>query len=144
MSSEETQKLRIGNWGTFRAAGTEAISRDCVRTAIRYDADGFTIEEPENETIVEPEPYRVRSLTGHVHLSDTPLEGVNVEVLAAGTKHVVRTTTNADGEFTLPSSHKGSYKFKVTKDGFKSLTGTIIVAPTASENSLSFELSVGT
>ena len=145
LTRSEAHRLRIGKWTTFRAAGTERISRQCFRTTVLYDADGFTIEEPANETIVAAEPYTVRQLVGSVHLGDTPLEGVNVEILATGTKDVVRVKTDAKGRFRLfPTSRAGHYKFKVTKDGFKSLTGTIIVDPAAPVGSLTFELPVGT
>jgi Carboxypeptidase regulatory-like domain len=145
LKKEDAQRLKIGQWTTFNAAGTEAISRQCFRRATLYDADGFTIEDPQTETILAAEPYSVRALVGRVQLSDTPLEGVNVEVLAAGKKkNVLRTKTDADGRFKLLPSTPGRYKFKVSKDGFKALTGTIVVDPSATATSLSFELPVGT
>jgi len=142
---DEATRVHVGKWTKFRGTDTESrVSRNCFRTTTLYDADGFTIEEPENETIEFSQPISVRLLAGRVQFGEASVEGANVEILAAGTKNVMRTKTDANGKFKLPYSHKGSYKFKVTKDGFKALTGTILIDPNASEGSLSFELPVGT
>jgi len=87
--AQDARRLRIGKRTTFRAAGASGISRHCFRTATPYDADGFTIEDPQTETIIAAEAYAVRSLVGRVHFSDMPIEGVNVEVLPAGKTNVI-------------------------------------------------------
>lgn len=144
VKGSEVKALTLGRWITFMAAGPSSVSRECVRAAPLFDADGFTIEEPQTETVVVRDPYKVRTLTGHVSIGGQPLKGVNVEVLPAGSKTVLRAKTNANGKFVLTPARKGIYKFKVTKDGFKALTGTILVDPAASATLLSFELQVGT
>jgi hypothetical protein len=144
VADEDAQKIQLGKWRTFQGAGPSVTGRPCFRTTPLYDADDFTIEEPQNETIVASEPYAVRTIAGKVQLGGAPLEGVNVEILRAASKKVVRTKTDAHGNFGFAGISEGKYKFKVTKDGFKSFTGTIVVNPDAPEGSLSFELSVGT
>jgi hypothetical protein len=144
VAEEDARRLQLGRWHTFQAAGPSITARPCFRTTPLYDANGFTIEEPQNETIVASEPCAVRTIIGRVHLGGTPLEGVNVEVLRAASKKVLRTRTDAHGNFGFSGLPEGKYKFRVTKDGFKSFTGTIVVDPDAPEGMLSFELPVGT
>jgi len=142
---EESQKLTLGRWQHFLAAGPNLNGRACVRTVTRYDADGFTIEEPQNELIVIAKPYTVRALRGRVRLGDTPLEGVCVELRRIHEQKVLRATTNADGMFGFPAVAEGEYKFKLTKDGFKAITGKIVVDKKSRRNDeLSFDLPVGT
>jgi hypothetical protein len=118
----------------------------CVRTTPVYDADGFTIEQPQNETIVLAKPFRVRELAGQVHDNgNSPIEFANVEFLRVGTQQVIRVLTDSNGNFKLSVVVEGRYKFKVTKDGFKALRGIVIVDKHGSGNTmLSFALSVGT
>lgn len=141
---DEVARIHLGKWQEMRIGGPNLYAVGCVRTTTLYDADGFTIEEPQNETIVVSEPYTVRGLVGMVSLTDTPIEGVNVEVRRTGSKNVLRTKTNAEGEFRISDARDGKYKFKLTKDGFKSLTGTIIVDRNAKTQRLSFTMYLGT
>jgi hypothetical protein len=67
------------------------------------------------------------------------------EFLRIGTRRVLRTRTDSSGNFSVPQVLDGKYKFKVTKDGFKALSGTIIVDKRAhAVEKMSFELPVGT
>lgn len=141
---EDVKRIHLGKWQTLHVAGPNLYVNGCTRTTTLYDADGFTIEEPANEMIVVDEPYTVQELVGQVHLGESPLEGVNVEVRRQGSKKVLRTKTTGAGAFRFPGVPEGRYKFKVTKDGFKSLSGTILVNRHAGKGSLSFELPVGT
>ncbi len=142
---EDAGRIRLGRWQTMHVAGpNQHGTTDCLRTTVLYDADGFTIEEPQNETIVVAEPYRVRALAGQVRIGDSPLEGANVEVKRLGHKKVFRTKTSADGGFGFSGTSAGEYKFKVTKDGFKALSGTIVVDRNALKERISFEVYLGT
>ena len=138
-------QIELGKWQTMRVAGPNLHgTTGCFRTTVLHDADGFTIEEPQNETIVVSEPYRVQVLAGHVGIGDQSLEGVNVEVRRIGGKKLLGTRTDAEGAFSISGAPEGRYKFKITKDGFKALRGTIFVDKHASANRLSFQLPVGT
>jgi hypothetical protein len=79
-----------------------------------------------------------------VATGDQPEAGVNVEVRRIGSENVLRTKTDAEGNFKIPDATEGEYKFKVTKDGFKALSGRIFVRHNAASRRLSFELHVGT
>lgn len=145
LSPQLVRKVKLGEWQTLQVAGPNLHgTTGCFRTTVLHDADGFTIEEPQNESIVISEPYRVRALTGRVSIFDQPLEGVNFEVRRVGSKKVLRSKTGPSGAFSIPRAPDGQYKFKVTKDGFKSLRGTILLDHKAPPGSLSFQLPVGT
>lgn len=145
--SEVARGLRLGEWQKFQVAGP-ALRKypGCHRTTPVRDADGFTIEQPQNETVVLSTPFRVRQLAGVVQNgTDAPVESANVEFLRIGTRTVLRTTTDALGKFSLPPQADGQYKFKVTKDGFKALRGTVTVDKHAPMNArLPLVLYVGT
>jgi len=53
-------------------------------------------------------------------------------------------TTGPRGTFTVSGLPEGKYKFKVTKDGFKSLSGFVFLDHKAHAKGMSFELPVGT
>jgi hypothetical protein len=139
------REVRLGKWQNLRVAGPNLHGNEgCFRTTVLHDADGFTIEEPQNETIIIPDPYTVRALAGHVILAGSPVEAVNVEFRRMGSKRVLRSKTDLLGAFKAPRVREGRYKFKVTKDGFKAISGTIIVDHRANTKDLSFELHLGT
>ncbi|MGA2264198.1 MAG: carboxypeptidase-like regulatory domain-containing protein [Acidobacteriota bacterium] len=142
---EVARKIEVGKWETMQIAGPNLHgTTGCIRTTALHDADGFTLEEPQITTIVMSQPYRVQALAGCVSIGDQPLEGVNVEVRHKGSRKVLRSKTNAAGAFLIPGAPEGQYKFKVTKDGFHALSGTIFVDHKAPPQRLSFELYVGT
>lgn len=141
---KDENKIELGRWQTLHVAGPSLREmKICHRTTVLRDADGFTIAEPQNGTIEMTEPFRVRGLAGRVAIGDQPLAGVNVEV-RRGSENVLASTTDAGGNFRIPESTEGEYKFKVTKDGFKALSGTIIVDHNAQAKTISFEMHVGT
>jgi Carboxypeptidase regulatory-like domain len=145
LQPEASRRVKLGKWQTLQVAGPNLHgTTGCFRTTVLHDADGFTIEEPQNETIVVSKPYRVRILAGRVSIGDQPLEGVNVEVRRKGSNTVLHSKTNAAGAFSIPRASEGRYKFKATKDGFKALSGTVFVDRKAPPRRLSFELYVGT
>ena len=67
-----------------------------------------------------------------------------MEVRAAGSQSVLRTKTDAEGNFRILAATEGEYKFKVTKDGFKALSGKILVNRTSPPRLLAFILTLGT
>jgi hypothetical protein len=142
---ETESKITLGQWQFMQAAGPNLHGTEgCFRTTILHDADGFTIEEPQNAVIVVTEPYRVQALAGRVTIADQPIDGANVEVRAVGSHNILRSKTDAEGNFRIPEASEGNYKFKVTKDGFKALSGEIIVDRNAPPERLCFVLYVGT
>ncbi|HEY2860755.1 MAG TPA: carboxypeptidase-like regulatory domain-containing protein [Terracidiphilus sp.] len=147
LPSKEAGKLVLGRWQILKVAG-DAMRRapGCVRTTTVRDADGFTIEHPQNELVVISDPYSTRELSGRVMFrDDSPVEAANVEFLRAGTKEVLRAKTDKTGAFRMPRTSEGHYKFMVTKDGYTALSGTVIVDKHASSKSaLLFKLDVGT
>ena len=112
-------KIELGRWQTLQVAGPSLREmKACHRTTVLRDADGFTIEEPQNETIEMREPFKIRGLAGRVAFGDEPLAGVTVEV-RRGSENVLASKTDAEGNFSIPEATEGEYKFKVTKDGFR-------------------------
>jgi hypothetical protein len=142
---EVARGIQLGKWQKFEAAGPNLHATGCVRTTPVYDADGFTIEQPQNETIGFQDIY-VRRLVGRVHAGygDAGIEDVNVEIRPEGSRQVFRTKTDASGAFSFSDIAEGRYKFKVTKNGFKALSGFVVVSRKSSKATLSFELPVGT
>jgi hypothetical protein len=142
---ETVSKVTLGQWQVVQAAGPNLHGMEgCIRTTILHDAEGFTIEEPQNATIVVTEPCRVRVMAGRVTIADQPIDGANVEVRAVGGQNILRSKTDVGGNFRIPDATEGEYKFKVTKDGFKALSGKIIVHRNAPQARLSFGLELGT
>jgi hypothetical protein len=142
---EAQTKVELGRWRVVPAAGPNLHgTKGCFRTTILHDADGFTIEEPQNEIIVAPDPYRVSMLKGRVTIADQPVADANVEVLRIGTQGILRGNTDDEGNFGIPGAAEGEYKFKVTKDGFKALSGKIIVDRKTPSQGLSFRIFLGT
>jgi hypothetical protein len=143
---EQAKTIELGKWRMLRVAGPNLHGQGgCYRTTPVYDADGFTIENPQNETIVLSD-ITVRALAGQVRVAyaGDPVEGVNVEVLLVGGKKVLRRKTDHEGVFAFSGLPDGKYKFKVTKDGFKALSGFIVLDHQGQKRSLVFELHVGT
>jgi Carboxypeptidase regulatory-like domain len=145
VNPETESKVTIGQWQSLQVAGPNLHgTKDCFRSAILHDADGFTIEELQNEIIFIAEPFRARVLEGRATASDQPVPDANVEVLSVGGTSILRSKTDEEGNFRIPDAGEGEYKFKVTKDGFKALSGKIIVDHSAPAKPLSFEMHLGT
>jgi hypothetical protein len=145
VTPETESQVTLGRWQSLQVAGPNLHgTKDCFRTTILHDADGFTIEEPQNETIAMAEAFRVRALEGRAIVGDQPVPDVNVEVLPVGGTDILRSKTDEEGNFRIFDAPDGEYKFKVTKDGFKALSGKIIVDHRAPTKPLSFEMRLGT
>ena len=57
-----------------------------------------------------------------------PIAGSTVTLQAAGSEFALHTTTDRDGEFTLPQVPIGVYQLSVTADGFEKATQSLTVA----------------
>jgi hypothetical protein len=142
---ETKSRITLGAWQDFQVAGPNQHGMEgCARTTVLHDSDGFTIEEPQNGTIRITTPFRARVLEGRVAVGGEPVPDANVEVRSVGGTGILRTKTNEEGNFRILGAQDGEYKFKVTKDGFKSLSGEIIVDQLAPPKTLEFEIEVGT
>jgi hypothetical protein len=129
---EEARRIKLGKWQTLQFAGPALWKYPgCVRTTAVRDADGFTIEQPQSMTVVISDPYTVSELSGRVVVGESPVEAANVEFLRMGSKKVLRARTDSSGGFRLSRVPDGTYKFKVTENGFRALRGTVIVNKSA-------------
>ena len=57
-----------------------------------------------------------------------PIAGSTVTLQAAGSEFALHTTTDREGEFTLPQVPIGVYQLSVTADGFEKATQSLTVA----------------
>ena len=94
---------------------------------------GFT-KSPTEHIIDEPDkPFTVRAVKGVVlDPSGAEMEGVVVEI-RDGAGQIRGTKTNRKGTFKLSGVPKGTYKFKVTMNGFQSVVGDIIISNKANK-----------
>ena len=60
--------------------------------------------------------------------STGPSPGAKIALRAADSEFILRTTTNADGEFELPEAPIGVYRLTVEAGGFTTETQTISLA----------------
>ena len=94
---------------------------------------GFT-KSPTEHIIDEPEkPFTVRAVRGVVlDPSGAEMDGVVIEIRdEAG--QIRGTKTNRKGSFKLGGVPKGTYKFKVTMNGFQSVVGDVVVSKKANK-----------
>ena len=90
---------------------------------------GFS-KSPTEHIIDEPDkPFTVRAVTGVVlDSSGAEMEGVVVEIRDE-TGRIRGTRTNRKGTFKLDGVSKGTYKFKMTMNGFRgSVVGDVVVS----------------
>lgn len=97
---------------------------------------GFTKSATEHIIVEIETPFVVKSAAGVVTMRDQePLEGVLVEIRGPGEAERVRsTTTDSKGRFAMAGLASGRYQFKMTKNGWQSVVGTIVVSPNAKVN----------
>jgi hypothetical protein len=142
---EAARKIRIGKFQQMQVAGpNEDIRSACVPTTTLYDQDGFTIENVGNYLITAQEPYKARTLVGRVMFEGQPVDDAIIQVQRVNSKKVLRARSDSAGNFSITGGSRGQYKFKVDKEGFNTLTGTILIERDAPAESLSFVLSLGT
>ena len=114
---------------------------------MRYNSGpfkGFLKEEPTLNAKEIPRPFEVRAIRGTLIFGDHPLPEAFFEVRdAAG--QVFTAKTDEHGAFTLPDAKSGRYDFKVSKNGFESVVGKVVVSHNAPQkNRIRIQLSLGT
>jgi len=94
---------------------------------------GFT-KSPTEHIIDEPDkPFTARTVRGVVlDPSGAEMDGVVVEIRDEAGR-IRGTKTNRKGTFKLGGVPKGTYKFKVTMNGFQSVVGNIVVSKKANK-----------
>ena len=89
---------------------------------------GFTISPTEHIINDFPELITVRRVRGVVHdETGAVMAGVLVELQDASGR-MRAATTGSKGNFKMGGVPKGRYRFKVTRDGFQSVVGEIVVS----------------
>lgn len=114
----------------------------------RFDSGpykGFLREEPELNKIELSQPIEVSSVRGLIFYSDDdPLSGAAFEMRDSQNR-VFSAITDSNGRFTIPKAPSGRYEFKVTKNGFHSVIGVLIVSDKSSSTKLiRIQLQLGT
>ncbi|HET6176186.1 MAG TPA: carboxypeptidase-like regulatory domain-containing protein [Candidatus Sulfotelmatobacter sp.] len=89
---------------------------------------------PTEHIIDEPDkPFTVRAVEGVVlDPSGAEMEGVVVET-RDGAGQIRGTKTNRKGTFKLGGVPEGTYKFKVTMNGFQSVVGDVMISNKANK-----------
>jgi len=126
----------------------------------------FRQEHPPLDYVEITTPFVVRDVSGTIYFTENkPLEGATFEI---GLKNgsVLGAYSDRRGSFQFPRFHHpmgsllhprlhrvisdssvrpGTYRFKVTKNGFHSTIGTVVVSPKApKESSIEIQLHIGT
>ena len=99
--------------------------------------EGFTESSTEHIINRLQSPLIVRTLRGTINVArgGDPLEGVVFEVRGPGSSKAIRSAqTGRYGRFRIRRLHPGTYTFKVTRDGFQSVAGQLVVSKTAPDN----------
>ena len=111
----------------------------------RYDEQGFTIENPQHVQVELEAILTVRNVRGRVtDRSGAPLAGARFEIKPIAGGAVLRATVDDKGMFALPNVPDGTYRLKVTKDGFQAVWGKLVVDRKARKvDKVSFTLPVG-
>lgn len=113
----------------------------------RYETgpyQGFVRENPETMMVEIARPLKVAAIKGRiVSPSNSPLPETYFEVRDSK-GHVFSTQSDASGNFQMPNVTAGTYRFKVTKDLFKSTVGTIVVSPRIKTTTIQIKLYPGT
>lgn len=111
------------------------------------DLADFTKSPTEHEIVVIEKPFAVRSVRGVVRFANHEAESLpNVLFELQGPspdKHIRHVTTAENGRFKVSHVPPGIYKFKTTRDGFKSVFGWIELSKSATEKEIEIEMGVG-
>jgi hypothetical protein len=108
---------------------------------------GFLKESPELNVIEVPTPFKVGSVKGLIvyggGTQEKPVAGATFEVRDSSGR-IRSVTTNDSGEFAIPNMPPGTYDFKVTRNGFQSTIGRVVVSGRSSPNrTMKIELQIG-
>jgi Carboxypeptidase regulatory-like domain len=94
---------------------------------------GFTKSPTEHIIDELDKPFTVRAVKGVVlDPSSAEMDGVVVEIQDAAGR-IRGTKTSPKGTFKLGGVPEGTYRFKVTMNGFQSVVGQIVVSKKANE-----------
>lgn len=107
---------------------------------------GFTKSPTEHIIVRLDEPFTVRSVQGQIvsKTDNTKLSGAIFEVRVPGSNKIIGCVADKRGRFKFPNLQPGTYVFKATKDGFQSVTGTIVVSKRSSRGaSISIAMELG-
>lgn len=112
---------------------------------IQDELRGFTRSPTEHIINRFDQPIRTSRFEGLVTDSGgAPMEGVLVEVRGPGSAtRISGRQTNARGRFRLRGLAAGSYRFKITRNGFQSILGELTIAPGAPREAAEFLLQPG-
>lgn len=115
---------------------TPGVAAKWPRQARAQAADPAPFSKALNEhTISVNQPFETREIRGLILRSqgeDRRVPHARVELRGDATKGRVRHVVSDDhGRFRFKHLRQGSYEFKVTLDGFQSVTGTILVSKKA-------------
>jgi hypothetical protein len=135
--------------GAFSLLAVFSVSTLSGQNHSRYAAGpykGFVREEPELNKVEIGTPFEVSTtVSGAVVYPDgKPLPGALFEVRDR-LRHILSAVTQDDGTFRMSHLSPATYNFKVTKNGFHSVVGKVVVShKTARKNSIHIQLKVGT
>ena len=118
-----------------------------AQTSPPPDLSDFTKSPTEHIINQIEDPFRVRTVTGMI-TTTTSNEGradVLVEIEGPNDERTVRhALTDKHGHFKIAKVPEGNYRFKVTLDGFQSVTGVIIVSKHAAlQTDIKIEMRLG-
>lgn len=98
--------------------------------------EGFTMSPTEHEIIQADRPFTVHDVKGLVFDgSGAEMDDVVVEIRDANGR-IRGTKTNPKGAFKFGGLPEGTYRFKVTMGGFKSVVGEIVVSRNARKSDI--------
>jgi len=107
-------------------------------TQDRFDSGphkGFKRSPTEHIIMEIEEPFEVQSVHGVIQgPAGESLPDADFEIRGKSGR-VRRTRSDKLGKFRISGRAAASYRFKATKDGFQSITGTVVVSKTASKKS---------
>ena len=108
----------------------------------------FTRSPTEHIIVQISEPFIVRHIEGYTWHEDAeqpyPLGDVLFEIQGPGEdKRIRHSTSDAHGRFKIRFVPQGTYRFKTTLNGFKSVMGTIIVSRKAHDSNIQIKIPVG-
>jgi hypothetical protein len=105
---------------------------------------GFLQEHPALNYVEISAPFQVSKVQGKVYAGDKPIGGAAFEIRVKDGR-VLSVLTDSNGAFEIANLEPGTYPFKVTKDGFHSTIGKIVVSRRISPlKAIMVQLHIGT
>jgi hypothetical protein len=107
------------------------------------DLKGFSRSTTEHIINELETDLTVDRVSGRIVVDSEPLVGALVEVRGPGSAEKIRSArTNQAGHFRI-NAPPGRYKLKVTRDGFQSMIGNIVVKPGVKSRPIEIQLRFG-